>query len=445
MRRRSLRKRKRPRIIRKKNRAVYQARYAAGYRDGRVKGAASYHEPFAGTSIIIPTYNQLGYLRGCIESIQRYTNEPYEIIIIDNGSTDGTPAYLKSYSGMIRYKILPRNLGFSGGVNQGLMMAKGTTIVILNNDTLVTTNWLSNLLLCLRSDPSIGLVGPVTNYLSNDQKIEVNYKNMVEMQSFAQNHNQSNPQRWRRSKGIMGFCLLLTREVLQRVGYFDEGYVIGTCEDVDYYLRIRLLGLDLVVAEDTFIHHYGSVTMRSFLDASLLNNAFFLEKWGDWEKIGRLEKVMDSAFFGQQRKGSDFYPSHILVTGTDSKLYWVENGLRYVVHSSNAPRNDAVRLPQLELWNWPIGGDISEAAVQQKINALSVLTTAITEGGFVITQDGEIHQLTEGKLHRMTTKQAFKAWGLEHRYIRPLTEGDKKQFSDGLPIIAPPIIKADNI
>ncbi|MGO4699347.1 glycosyltransferase family 2 protein [Paenibacillus sp. 2TAB26] len=437
--------RRRIKAVRKIKRTNFQASYAAGYRDGRASGAASYQQPFEGTSIIIPTYNQLNYLRNCIESIHKYTPQSYEIIIIDNGSTDGTAAYLKSQAGRLRYKIFQENLGFSGGVNQGLMMAKGTSILILNNDTIVTKNWLSNLLSCLNSNPSIGLVGPVTNYLSNDQKIDVSYKNMKEMQQFAQNYNHINPVRWRKTNAIMGFCLLLSREVLQRVGYMDEGYVIGTCEDVDFYLRIQLLGLDLVIAEDTFIHHYGSVTMRSFLDASLLNNAFFREKWGDWDQISRLEAVMNSASPNEKRKGTNFYPSHIVVKGTDSNVYWVENGYRYIVRSSDLMHVDAVRLPQLDLWNWPIGGDISITVLQQRIAALSALTTNFAEGSLVKTQDGEMYQIIQGKLHRMTTKYAYKAWGLEQRYVRPLTQADKNQYSEGFPIVAPPIIKANNI
>ena len=68
----------------------------------------------------------MNYLRECIESIRMYTPQPYELIIIDNGSDDGTDKYLKSLSA-IRYKLLPDNRGFAGAVNQGLMLARGTT------------------------------------------------------------------------------------------------------------------------------------------------------------------------------------------------------------------------------------------------------------------------------------------------------------------------------
>lgn len=443
MRRRSFRK---PQNINASNyRRGYQLGYASGYRDGSNAASADIRHIFEGTSIIIPTFNQLKYLKNCIESIWKYTRQPYELIIIDNGSKDGTGAYLRSLTGRVRYKIFPENLGFAGGVNQGLMMARGTTIVILNNDTLLTTNWLSNLLMCVNSAPSIGLVGPVTNYLSNDQKIAVNYKTTREMQRFALKYNQTNPERWRRSKTIMGFCFMLKRDVLMKVGYMDEGYVIGTCEDVDYYLRIRLMGLELVIAEDTFIHHYGSVTMRSFKDASVYNNAYFQEKWGDWERLGRLETVMDKIKPEENKKITDFYPNHVLVKGLDSNVYWVENGIRYVVRDPESVHISAVRLPQLDLWNWPIGASISMYSLQQKLSAVSRQELDIVEGGLMQTIDGEIYQFSQGRLHVISTRRAFESWNLQERYLRPLSQDEKNQYPEGLPIIAPPIIKAGNI
>lgn len=123
----------------------YNMGYDQGYSHGRQAGVNNFAIPFEGTSIIIPTYNQLHYLKECIASIVQYTPEPYELIIIDNASDDGTAEYLKSACGL-RSRINKENLGFAGAVNQGLMMARGTTLMILNNDAVVTPNWHSNLL-----------------------------------------------------------------------------------------------------------------------------------------------------------------------------------------------------------------------------------------------------------------------------------------------------------
>lgn len=100
----------------------------------------------------------------------------------------------------------------TGGLNQGLMMAKGTTLVVLDPNALVTPGWLDRLLECLHSDPRIGVVGPVTNGPFGEQQIEVPYTHENEARHFAISHNVSNPAVWRETKSLAGFCMLLRRD-----------------------------------------------------------------------------------------------------------------------------------------------------------------------------------------------------------------------------------------
>ena len=98
------------------------------------------------TSIIILTYNNLEYTKKCLESIKKYTEKnSYEIIIVDNNSTDGTREYLKKEKNL-KVILNDSNEGFPKGVNKGIKIAnKENDILLLNNDTVVTTNWLKNL------------------------------------------------------------------------------------------------------------------------------------------------------------------------------------------------------------------------------------------------------------------------------------------------------------
>ena len=123
-----------------------------------------------GTSIIILTYNHLEKTKKCIESIKRYTkNEVYEIIVVDNNSNDDTINWLKTQSD-ITVIYNKENRGFPIGCNQGISEAnKSYDILLLNNDTIVTTNWLTNLRKCLYSKSNIGAVGPVSNCNDNLQ------------------------------------------------------------------------------------------------------------------------------------------------------------------------------------------------------------------------------------------------------------------------------------
>ena len=97
------------------------------------------------TSIVILTYNKLDYNMLCIESIRQYTEpDAYEIIVVDNNSADGTVEWLKSQQD-IQLILNSENVGFPAGCNQGIKAARGDSILLLNNDTVVTPRWLDNL------------------------------------------------------------------------------------------------------------------------------------------------------------------------------------------------------------------------------------------------------------------------------------------------------------
>ena len=100
-------------------------------------------------SVIVPCWNQLEFTRHCIAALRRHTREPWELVVIDNGSTDGTRDYLAGVQDMspvpVRVVANARNLGFPAAINQGLRRARGEYLVLLNNDVVVTEGWLDHL------------------------------------------------------------------------------------------------------------------------------------------------------------------------------------------------------------------------------------------------------------------------------------------------------------
>ncbi|MGG4049601.1 glycosyltransferase [Paenibacillus favisporus] len=238
------------------------------------------------TSMVILTYNQLEYTKLCIDSIREFTKPgSYEIIIVDNFSTDGTREWLKEQKD-IRVIMNERNLGFPKGCNQGIEIATGDFILLLNNDTVVTANWLDNMIKCLNSSPEIGAVGCLTNNCSYGQQISVPYLNsdLNEMQKFAANFNYSNEELWEERLKLVGFCYLFKKELVERIGFLDEIFTPGNYEDDDYSLRIREAGYKLILCRDTFIHHFGSVSFKQntdrFKDLLSSNRRKFMNIWG---------------------------------------------------------------------------------------------------------------------------------------------------------------------
>lgn len=236
------------------------------------------------TSIIILTYNNLEYTKQCIESIRKHTDRnTYELIVIDNNSVDDTKDWLVKQD-HIRVILNKENLGFPRGCNQGIEIAKGDNILLLNNDVIVTENWLSNLVNSLYSDERIGAVGPVTNSAAYYTAIPVEYSNLNEMHNFAQNFNKPDSEKWEERLKLIGYCMLIKREVVDKIGLLDERFTPGNFEDDDYSVRIRQAGYKLLLCKDTFIHHYGSVSWKENISGygELLseNEKKFMEKWG---------------------------------------------------------------------------------------------------------------------------------------------------------------------
>ncbi|WP_342421561.1 glycosyltransferase family 2 protein [Paenibacillus sp. FSL E2-0178] len=237
------------------------------------------------TSIIILTLNQLPLTIQCLESIKRGTPEEHEIIIVDNGSKDGTVNYLKFHYPEITLIENAENLGFAKGCNQGVEVADGEQILFLNNDTVVPPGWLAPMLRALESDSTVGMSGPVTNYISGHQCVPVTYSELKDMEEFAQEYCEARRGSVKEVRRLIGFCLLVKRSVLDEIGCFDERYGLGNYEDDDLCLRAIQHGYKLLIAEDSFIHHIGHASMGqnpSFDLSTLLkqneNKAF--QKWG---------------------------------------------------------------------------------------------------------------------------------------------------------------------
>ena len=237
------------------------------------------------TSIIILTYNNLDYTKDCIESILKYTKKgTYEIIVVDNLSTDGTREWLKKQKNL-KVLLNEENLGFPKGCNQGIALANPhNDILLLNNDTIVTENWLENLKKCLYSDTSIGAVGAISNHDENLQGCNFTYEDFDTMQFLAKKNNVSNPERWEQKIFLIGFCLLIKREVMNQIKKLDENYSPGYIEDNDLSLRITELGYKLMLCHDCFIHHYLGSSFRKdlnqFYPILYKNRKYFEEKWG---------------------------------------------------------------------------------------------------------------------------------------------------------------------
>jgi GT2 family glycosyltransferase/thioredoxin-like negative regulator of GroEL len=242
-------------------------------------------------SVVVPCHGQLAYTKLCVAAVLAHTRPPYELVLVDDASPDGTPGYLASLAGAAgpeRVVVVTsaENRGFAASVNRGLAAARGDLVVLLNTDAVVTPGWLDGLAAHAAADwPRVGLVGPVSNGAPAPQFVEPGYgEDLAGLDAFADRHRAARRGECAPFPRATGFCLLVRRAVLDRVGALDEGYGAGFFEDDDLCVRARRAGYEVRVARDVYVHHFGGRTFRAkgVDTAALLAENFdrFRAKWG---------------------------------------------------------------------------------------------------------------------------------------------------------------------
>jgi len=246
-----------------------------------------------GIGIVVVTHDNLVFTRMCLESVLASTSDSNaEIIVVDNASTDGTPAYLRSLEARnprVRVIFNDANRGFAAATNQGLAAADGDLLILLNNDTIVPTGWLTGIARHL-ANPEIGLLGPVTNRIGNEAEIKTEYETCGEMLKFAAALATSHDGEVMDIPRPAMFCLAMRRTTFEKIGPLDEQFELGLFEDDDYAQRARAAGLRTVCAEDVFVHHFGEASFGTLAPSGeyarlfAANRARFEKKWGiEWQ------------------------------------------------------------------------------------------------------------------------------------------------------------------
>ncbi|SFJ03319.1 Glycosyltransferase, GT2 family [Paenibacillus sp. UNC496MF] len=237
------------------------------------------------TSIIIPTYNALELVKTAVASIRLYTEPaqtPYEIVVVDNGSADGTARWCAGEG--LTCVSLARNAGFPVACNLGMRAAGGDYFLLLNNDVTVSFGWLHGLLQALNSREDVGIVGPVTNYASGRQQVGYPFESPADFHRAAAEARVREANAREPILRLVGFCMLFRRALYDRIGELDERFSPGHYEDDDYCFRARMHGFGLLMCRDVFVHHQGSASFKrnDALELQRLverNRSQFIAKW----------------------------------------------------------------------------------------------------------------------------------------------------------------------
>lgn len=224
-------------------------------------------------SIVTLTLNNLEYTKKYIDSLYRFTND-FELIIVDNASTDGTIDYLESLQlekDNLKVIYNNENKGFSKGNNQGIDIAQGEYIGFLNNDILLYPNWFEKIKEVFENE-NAAFASP------RHIKPDFNFTNEHSYIQYFQNFKYDKP--YEKSFDECEFsCVITKKEILDKIGNFDENYTPAFFEDNDIKYRAIMAGYGVYVVNSVCFFHFGSATSVNYNDNFEANRAYYYSKY----------------------------------------------------------------------------------------------------------------------------------------------------------------------
>jgi GT2 family glycosyltransferase len=215
-------------------------------------------------SVIVLNWNGRQFLGPCLESLRRQTFQDFEIILVDNASTDGSAEWVAQHYPEVRLLVNERNLGFTGGNNVGFAAARGELVVLLNNDTEAEPHFLEALVQVARSDPKVGMVAAVLVFAHQPTYVASAGIRMqwdgVGLDYLPGRPLQDLPAEPVEIFGPSGGAALYRRAMLEQIGFFWPTYFIYL-EDVDLAWRGQLAGWRCLLAPQAVVRHVYSATM----------------------------------------------------------------------------------------------------------------------------------------------------------------------------------------
>ncbi|SIO58943.1 Glycosyltransferase, GT2 family [Singulisphaera sp. GP187] len=213
-------------------------------------------------SVIVACSGQMAMTQRSVASLVRHTRGPWELIAVDNGSIDGTAAYLAGVRDVAPFPVTivshAANQGVAAAYNQALAVARGTDLVLLDPTVVVTDGWLEQLVALADSDPTIGMTGPVSNDACPPQLVtDCLYVDLESMHQFAVRWRRERRGKWLEASRLTSFCLLIKRRALVEAGGFGEPLGSGMIDDHELGERMRRAGYRGAVALDLFVHRHG--------------------------------------------------------------------------------------------------------------------------------------------------------------------------------------------
>ncbi len=266
--------------------------------------------------VVVPVHNALRSTKNCLRTLRRHAPPWARIVVVNDASDAWTTAWLRDQPGIVLLEN-EINLGFVKTANRGLLHSDAPWVCLLNSDTLMTPGALERMIARCEKDPRIGLCCPLSNNAIN---LSVRIPPGEDVFSFADRVARTSPALYPDAVTVVGFCLLVKRELIRSVGIFDKAFGRGYGEETDLHYRARSAGFRCVVADDTFVYHWQGASFDDANARMRKNLELVYARWGEthrlelaaFEKKNALGVVRDAASFEWNRPDEAAAPPDVL-------------------------------------------------------------------------------------------------------------------------------------
>ncbi len=240
-------------------------------------------------TVVVLAWNNLELTQECVQSVRAHTDVDYELVIVDNGSTDDTAAYAAQAAD--RAVLHPTNTGFAHGMNSGLEVARGRVVAFCNNDTVLPAGWAGRLLATLDAAHRPGIVVPAVTTAQNQATVRTRPGTTTSVfDPFTAPPS--------------AVIYLSPTALMREIGGWDESYLVASGEDVDLAFTVWCNGFDIVFDERVLVDHVGKASARQLDDWEgrwAHNRQQFLNKWQGHDAVARVADIDDARFERNRR------------------------------------------------------------------------------------------------------------------------------------------------
>lgn len=244
-------------------------------------------------TVVIPNYNGKYFLKACLDSLAVQTSKEFQVLVVDNGSSDGSVEYMQQEYPWVNILALKENTGFCGGVNAGIRAADTPYVLLLNNDVEADPNFVSSMLKAIKSSKkNFSVSSRMIQFHDRSKLDDAGDLYCVLGWAFQRGVGQS-IRKYKRCSKVFSACggaAIYRRSVFEKIGYFDEMH-FAYLEDIDIGYRARIYGYENLYCPKAVVYHVGSGTTGSkyneFKVKLSARNSFYLnyKNMPDWQLL----------------------------------------------------------------------------------------------------------------------------------------------------------------